>query len=132
MATGTAGSTAFQLPWSVPHVSYVDITYTSTSEVNIIKVPANSTIVRVYAHVTTAFNDSGTDTINVQQSGQSAGQLGAMAGGTAGVILGTALATATSAVARPTSDTTITVKYAGQNSDASAGAARVFVEHVPA
>lgn len=131
MASNAQQTDARQLPWQAIHYAYVDITYQTTTAVKIVKVPANSTILRVEAHITTAFNDSGTDTINVQRSGQSAGELAAIAGGTAGVVVGTALATALSAVARPTSDTDLTVAYAGENSNASAGAARVIVEYIP-
>lgn len=131
MATGTAGTQAFQLPISATHVKFVDITYLDTTAVNLALLPLGATLLRIYAHVTTAFNDSGTDLIKVQRSsGGSDGEMASIDGSTAGVVLGTALATAASAVARPAADQQITVKYVGQNSNANAGAARVIVEFI--
>lgn len=131
MGSNAQQTDAFQLPWPATHVRWLDITYLTTSETKIVKVPSGATILRVYAHVKTAFNDSGTDLIKVQRTGQSAGELASIDGATAGVVLGTALATAASAVASPTADTDITVQYVGQNANASAGVARVFVEFAP-
>lgn len=132
MATNTAATAARLFYTQQPHYAYVDITFADTTEKAIVTVPGGSTVLRVYAHVTTAFDDSGTDLIKVQRSGQTAGELASIDGSTAGVVLGTALATAASAVARPTADTVLTVKYVGQNSNAAAGAARVIVEYIPA
>jgi len=131
MATNTAATQARRFWTQQPHYGYVDITYTDTTEKAIVTVPSGATILRVYAHVKTAFDDTGTDLIKVQRSGQTAGELASIDGSTAGVVAGTALATAASAVACPTADTTLTVKYVGQNSNAAAGAARVIVEYIP-
>lgn len=131
MASNAQQTDAFQLPWPVPHVRWVDIDYTQTTEKKIVKVPEGSTIKSVHASVQTAFNDSGTDLIKVQRSGQSAGELASIDGSTIGLVAGTALATAAAAVQRMAADTDITVQYVGQNSNASAGAARVFVEYWP-
>lgn len=131
MGSNAQQTDAFQLPFPVPHVRWVDITYTTTAETKIVKVPSGATIKDVYASVQTAFNDSGTDLIKVQRSGQSAGELASIDGSTIGLVRGTALATAADAVQRMGADTDITVQYVGQNANSSAGAARVFVEYWP-
>lgn len=131
MPTNTAATSARHFYTQQTHYAQLDITFADTTAKAIVTVPKNSTIVRVLAHITAAFNDSGTDLIKVQRSGQTAGELASIDGSTAGVVVGTALATALSAVARPAADTDITVQYVGQNSNAAAGAARVIVEFIP-
>lgn len=131
MASNAQQTDARQLPWQAVHYAYLDITYLTTTETKMVKVPAGSTLLRVYASVQTVFNDSGTELIKVQRSGQSAGEIASISGTSLGLVAGTALATAAAAVQRPTADTDITVQYVGQNADATTGAARVILEYIP-
>lgn len=131
MGSNATQTGAYQLPWSVPHVRWVDITFATTTEQKIVTVPAGATIKDIYASVQAVFNDSGTDLIKVQRSAQSAGELASIDGSTIGLVRGTALATAAAAVQHMATDTDITVKYVGQNADGTTGSARVFVEFWP-
>lgn len=133
MATGTAGTTARQLPYQVVHFLRKSITYASpgsgvAATVGIL--PAGAVIVKPMSgvHITTAFNDSGTDLLDIGTSAnddlfatdldlssatflacdEAVGDFGPLA-----------------------ADTTITATYTGQNANASAGAAEIIICYIP-
>lgn len=89
--------------------------------------PAGAVVVRAYIVVATLFNDSGTDLFTFGSTTTaneivSTGISGAATGVVSGTVLGT--------FAIPTVDTALYVKYAGQNSDMTTGAATAVVEYI--
>lgn len=108
------------------------ITYTSNgTTVNVGQIPAGASVVGGGAHVVTAFNDSGTDTLIVGFVGSTTDDnayatlldLSAV-----GYIALDELAATTNI--QQTVDATVTCKYVGQNSNATAGVADVIVQFV--
>lgn len=108
------------------------ISYTTNGNtVNVGVLPAGASVVGGGAHVVTAFNDSGTDTLIVGFVGSTTDDnayatlldLSAV-----GYIELDELAAATNI--QQTVDATVTCKYVGQNSNASAGVADVIVLYV--
>jgi len=106
-------------------VLYARVTYLTTSDTNIFVLPEGAVILQWLVNVTTAFNDSGTDLLNIggaatatYASGLDVGAIGQItAGYVPGKLFTTPLGT----------DTQITAKYTGQNADASAGVATIAV-----
>lgn len=108
-------------------VSYV----TNGTTITVGKLPPNACVVGGGAFVTTAFNDSGTDTLIVGFIGSTTDDnayatlldLSAV-----GYIVLDELAAATNIM--QTVDTTVTCVYAGQNSNATAGSCEVIINYV--
>lgn len=135
MATGTAGSDARRTHLPVVHYLRKTITYSNPGTgvaMTVGIVPAGAIILRAYAMVTTAFNDSGTDLMDIY--------IGA-ASGTTTFMSAVSVATvsllvqsddlATNTISYSASEQTVSAKYTGQNSDASAGSAEIVVEFIP-
>lgn len=108
------------------------ISYTSNgTTITVGKLPAGASVVGGGAHVITAFNDSGTDTLIVGFIGSTTDDnayatlldLSAV-----GYIVLDELAATTNI--QQTVDTTVTCVYAGQNSNATAGVADVIILYV--
>ncbi len=108
------------------------ITYVSNgTTITVGKLPAGASVVGGGAHIITAFNDSGTDTLIVGFIGSTTDDnayatlldLSAV-----GYIVLDELAATTNI--QQTVDTTVTCVYAGQNSNATAGVADVIVMYV--
>lgn len=121
------------------HVIAQDFTYLTalTTIVNdmLAKLPANASVVGGGVHVTTAFNDSGTDTMDIGfRLGSSTDDDNAYATlldlSAVGYIVLDELAATTNI--KQTKETVVTFRYNGQNSNASAGAARLIIEYVVA
>lgn len=124
-----AGSIARVLPYQVVHYVKAEITYSDDgSAVSLGTIPAESVILPSISgvNVSTAFNDSGTDLIDIGTSADADLYATDLDGSSAGFI-----ALDESVSLYVSSDTELTVTYAGQNSDASAGAAQVIVAYVP-
>lgn len=132
MATGTAGTAARQLHEQVVHFLRKSITYASpgtAKAATVGTIPAGALILKPMSGVlvTTAFNDSGTDLLDIGTSDNddlfmtdvSVAALGFTACDEA--IGGYLVA----------SDTVITATYTGQNSNASAGAAEIIIAYMP-
>lgn len=134
MATGTAGSNARQLALQVVHTMRKGITYaTENSTIVIGKLPANAVVIGGGVMVTTAFNDSGTDTLDVGfQNGSATNDPNAYATlldlSAVGFIALDELAATTNIVS--TLDSDVTCIYNGQNNNATAGAAEVIITYV--
>jgi len=134
MATNTAGSTARRLETQQVHYLHKQITYaTENTEIIIGYLPANATVIGGGVHVVTAFNDSGTDTLDVGfTGGSSTADPNAYATlldlSAVGFIALDELAATTNI--KQTVDTTVTCIYNGQNNNASAGVAEVYVTYV--
>lgn len=91
--------------------------------------PAGCAILRISALVTTAFNDSGTDQITVGTTTTANEYVSsAMDVSSVGLKSGTLVTPGTTTIT--TADTTVYAKYAGQNSNMTAGAAYVIVEYL--
>ncbi len=96
------------------------------------KLPAGASVVGGGAHIVTAFNDSGTDVLDVGFIGSTTDDnayatlldLSAV-----GWIVLDELATTTNI--QQAVDTTVTCKYTGQNSNATAGIADVIIWYIP-
>lgn len=101
------------------------------STITVGKIPAGSSVTGGGVHVVTGFNDSGTDVLDVGFIGSTTDDnayatlldLSAV-----GYIVFDELATTTNI--QQSVDTTVTCKYTGQNSNATAGAADVIVFYV--
>jgi hypothetical protein len=93
------------------------------------RIPSGAWILDVLVNVTTLFNDSGTDTINIgTTSGGS--QILTTANGSvvaAGLISAATVGTPLCPMARRTADTVIYAQYNGQNNNATTGKAEIAV-----
>lgn len=133
MATNTAGSTARRIEQQQVHYLHKQITYAiENTEIIIGYIPANATVIGGGVHVVTAFNDSGTDTLDVGfTGGSSTADPNAYATlldlSAVGFIALDELAATTNI--KQTVDTTVTCIYNGQNNNASAGVAEVYVTY---
>lgn len=111
------------------------INYTVENVETIIgRLPANSVIVGGGVHIITAFNDSGTDTLDIGFKGGSAtddpnGLATLLDLSAVGFIALDELAATTNIVS--SSDVNITYTYNGQNNNASAGDAIIVILYVP-
>lgn len=109
------------------------ISYTTNGTVVTVgKIPAGASVVGGGVHIVTAFNDSGTDTFDIGFIGSTtddnayATLLDVSA---VGWIVLDELAATTNI--QQAVDTSVTVRYNGQNSNATAGAADVIIFYVP-
>ncbi len=110
------------------------ITYlnTSTNALTVGKLPAGASVVGGGIHVVTAFNDSGTDTIDVGFIGSTTdadGYATLLTASAVGYIALDELAATTNI--QGTVEHTVTAQYNGQNSNSTAGVADVIVLYVP-
>lgn len=109
-------------------VMYGTVSYTTTTDTTLFTLPARAVIVQWLVDVKTAFNDSGTDLLNIggAASNTYAASLDVSATGqipngyVASQMFATPLAT----------DTAVTAKYTGQNGNANAGSAVVCCFYV--
>lgn len=111
------------------HYLRKDITFGDTLAVDVGMLPSGSVMLPSISgvHVSTAFNDSGTDLIDIGTSADGdlyATDLDASTVGFKPLDEAVSLRVAT--------ETTITVTYAGLNSNADAGAAQVVIAYIPA
>ncbi len=132
MATNTAGDNARQLPWQVVHTLRKNITYaTENTSITIGKIPAGASVIGGGVHVKTAFNDSGTDTLDVGFVGSTTdadGYATLLDLSAVGYIALDELAATTNI--QQTVSATVTCIYNGQNNNASAGVAEVYITYV--
>lgn len=129
VGTGSAALAARDTGYPVIHQISCSLVYTETSAKVVGIIPAGSIIVRASVLVSTAFNDSGTDLVTFGST-TSANEFvsSGFSVATVGLQPGTLLAAA--GVAQ-TNDTTVYVKYTGQNGNPSAGAGYAVVEFIP-
>jgi hypothetical protein len=108
----------------------IDFSLGSSGIVQVGTLPAKAIVLRSWVIVTTAFNNSTTNTMKIGTTASDASYGTAIALGTAGVITGgTALATATTAT--PTVDTSVIATSVSTGTAATAGAGYVVVEYLP-
>ena len=107
------------------------IAYTNTTDKSLgIVIPANSQIVDIKILVTTAFNGTGADTMDIGIVGNSDLYVdGADVSAAGDAALG-ATALVTNWTDTGTSDLKLAAKYIDANADSSAGAARIVVSYV--
>lgn len=132
MATGTAGSSARRTAYQFVHYLRKTLTFSSpgtTVALTVGVIPAHSLVLRAYAVVTTAFNDSGTDLLDIGTSGDADEFMSAVSIAAVGVIESDEMATTDGAYS--SSDITCTATYTGQNANASTGSAEIIVEFIP-
>lgn len=102
------------------------------SAVDICVIPANSQIIEIYVDVLTAFDDTGSDLLDIGVSGTADLFAADLDLSSTGRILGSSDA---SQLANyddiGTSQITVQALYTGQNSDSTAGSARVTVLYIP-
>ena len=127
MATGSTARHfhAQQTHYLIKKVVYGD----DATQLTVGVVPAGSIIINARAEVKTAFNDSGTDLIDIGNSGDADEFCANLDVSTVGTKLDASTFNA-AADKVFTSDTTIVCQYDGANSDATAGLAYVVVEYV--
>lgn len=108
------------------------ITFGNTAAVTVGKIPAGSSVIGGGVHVVTAFNDSGTDVVNIGYIGATtvASAYGSSLDVSAvGLIVLDELASTTNI--QGTVEHTVTAIYVGGNSNATAGIADVIILYVP-
>lgn len=132
MATNTAGSVARRLETQQVHYLHKRITYADYgTTVTVGVIPANASVIGGGVHITTAFNSSGTDLLDVGFIGGTtdadayATQLTLAA---VGFIALDELAATTNI--KQSVDTTVTCAPAQSVADATAGVAEVYVTYV--
>lgn len=100
------------------------IGWADTTDTTLFQLPANAVPLNIYVDVPTAFNDTGTDLLNVGITGTTAYFISGLdvssTGRKAPTLLKMGESVGTSAVS-------VTAKYTGQNSDSSAGQAIIEV-----
>lgn len=106
-------------------VLYANVTYLTVTDTLLFTLPTGAVILQWLVNVVTAFNDTGTDLLNIGGAATStyALSLDVGSGGqiTAGYVASKLFATPLG------TDTRVTAKYTGGNGNASAGAATVAV-----
>jgi hypothetical protein len=121
--------TARRYSQQMVHYLRRDITFADRGvAVNVGRLPAGSVILKPASglNVHTAFNGTGTDLIDIGTTATADLYATDLAGQTVGfAALDEAVSTYVAA------DTTITVTYTDQNSDATAGAAQVVIAYIP-
>lgn len=131
MSTNTGGSVARQNYTQQTGYLHKTIAYNTSGIATAVTVgvlPAGASVIGGGVHVTTAFNDSGTDTLDVGFIGGTTdadGYATLLDLSAVGYIVLDELAATTNI--KQSVDTTVTCKYNGQNGNASAGAAEVYV-----
>ena len=134
MDTGTLASTARYYHTQQVHYLRKRITFaTENTEIILGEIPAGASVIGGGVHVITAFNDSGTDTLDVGfKNGSSTDDPNAYATlldlSAVGFIALDELAATTNI--QQTADTTVTCIYNGQNNNASAGVADVMITFI--
>lgn len=134
MATGTAGSAARRHHTQQVHYLRKKITYAiENTVIDIGVIPAYASVIGGGVHIKTAFNDSGTDTLDVGFRGGSStddpnGYSTELAIDAVGYIPLDELGATTNII--QTVDTIVTCTYNGQNNNASAGEAYVTITYV--
>ena len=130
MATGTAGSAARNYNMQMVHYLRKSLVFGDRGVALTVGIlPAGSMILTPIsgAIVTTAFNDSGTDLIDIGSSANDDLLATDLDVSTVGVkVLDEAMG-----LMLLTEDTTITATYAGQNANASTGAAEIVIAYIP-
>lgn len=104
------------------------ITYTNTTATTIGKLPAGAAVIGGGVQVITAFNDSGTDVINVGTSSDTDAYATLLDVSSVGFKAFDELATHDDY--SDTAEVTVVAAFTGQNSNASAGVADVIVTYV--
>ena len=130
MATGTAGTSARQFSSQQTHYLIKKVVHTDDgTELTVGYVPAGSVVINARAEVTEAFNDGGTDQIDIGYAADPDEFCVNLDVSSTGTKLD---ATTFNAAANKvfTSDTEIVCQYDGSSSDATAGVAYVIVEYV--
>lgn len=134
MTTGTAGTAARQYHTQQVHYLRKQITYAvENTVIDIGTIPANACVIGGGVHVTTAFNDSGTDTLDIGfRAGNSTDDPNAYATlldlSAVGFIAVDELAATTNIM--QTQDCIVTCTYNGQNNNATAGVGEVMITYV--
>ena len=102
------------------------IAYTDTAAKTLFVLPADAILIDIHVDVTTLFNDSGTDQLSIGKTGSNSFYKSALDVST------TAQTTTGWSNLGPqgTSALSVVAIYAGQNSNASAGAARVTFRYI--
>lgn len=132
MGSNTAGSTARLYQCAKVHYIRKAITFADDGvAVTVGTIPAGSIIIKAGVVVSTAFNDTGTDLIDIGISGGDTDGIAADLDVSAeGLIVNTTIATSDDLYSA-SSDLVIRADYAGENGNADAGAGVVFVTFIP-
>lgn len=108
-----------------PQMQSNTIAYTNTTAKDLVTLPANAVIDDILVNVTTAFNDSGTDLLDIGLKGGAGDYYAADVDVSSAVLVRPSGITHAGSVGATA--VTITGTYAGQNTNATAGAATVTV-----
>jgi hypothetical protein len=104
-------------------VSKATLTYTDTSVAELFTLPANADIVGITVDVKTAFNDSGTDVVDIGKSGTTSHFINDLSV----TATGQTLTGFSNFGDVGSSEITVVGLYAGQTGDATAGSADVII-----
>lgn len=110
-------------------VKFGTLAYTDTTDKLLFTLPRGAEIVGWQVVITTAFNDSGTDVIDLSD-GVTSQRFAASLTASAQAILNTGFVVGELFATPLTADTGVYGKYTGQNANASAGAATVAVFYI--
>jgi hypothetical protein len=106
------------------NVSKATLDYGDTTSTDLFVIPANANIALINTDVVTAFNDSGTDVVYIGKSGATTHFVSALSVTATGQTV-----TGYSNLGDVgSSDITVVGRYIGQNSDATAGSADVYIQ----
>lgn len=133
MPTGTAGDSARAFSYQMVHYLRKEVTFSNRgTAVTIGKIPVNAVVLPHMsgALVTTAFNGSGTDLLDIGTSDDDDGFATDLDVSSVGFKVCDETATTNDAI-KTTGTMTITATYADANSDATAGSAEVIICYIP-
>lgn len=120
---------AREVGYRVPQIIRKRITYLNTSAVTVGVMPPGSVVIGGGVQVVTAFNDSGTDVIDVGTSSDG-DAFGTLIDVSSGPLYKALDELATTNDYDDSNEVTVTATYTGQNSNATAGVADVIVMYV--
>lgn len=115
----------------IMQVARAQILYTNTTQTTIVTLPTGAVISNIGVNVTTAFNDSGTDFIEVGTTADDDRYI--LSGDASNTLFDDRISGDTMAILNlpdeMTGSTNITFTYKGQNTDATQGAAYVYIHY---
>lgn len=104
------------------------ISYKDTAAKKLFSLPKGAILLRISVHVTTAFNDTGTDLLDIGTGADNAFYVNDHSVATAGLAAATLLNGGVQTIVGPVRD--VFGKYIGQNGNSTLGSATVIAEYV--
>lgn len=130
MPTNTVGQQARRHHTQQTHYLWLDLTYAMNGTQKTVGwLPVNAIVTAVRVAVDTAFDDTGTDYVDVGTVADPDGFAADVDVSSKGIKLPTTIATSDDCFTAST-ETKVVAQYDGQNSNAAAGACTVIVEYI--